>query len=272
MVPVLDDAVLDSISRALGDAMIGSDISRVLAACDIADTSGESTKWKRLYYTFRDRQRQDKCANRVCQFVEAALKPARWSARPDGHRNVRNAVNVALLTAGLQAGEDGKIRVVSPAVTLDEARLRASRLRTLLDQRQVHSEVLRFCSDLLLRDQNYFHAVFETTKSIADRLRKMAHVETDGNKLVDDTLEKGHRPFPLIALNRYDSPSLVNEQTGFAHLTRGLFFAFRNVTAHEPEIIWQINEADALDMMTTASLIHRRLDTAQVTIAFQPGA
>lgn len=194
MVPVLDDAVIDSISRALGDAMIGSDISRVFVACDIADTSGESTKWKRLYYTFRNRQCVDKCANRVCQFVEAALSPARWSTRPNEYRNVRNAVNVALLTAGLQIGEDGKTRVVSPAVTLDEARLRANRLRTILEQRQVHGEVLRFCSDLLLKDGNYFHAVFETTKSTADRLRKMAQVQTDVNRLVDDTLEKGSRP------------------------------------------------------------------------------
>jgi hypothetical protein len=34
---------------------------------------------------------------------------------------------------------------------------------------------------------------------------------------------------------------------------------FRNTTAHAPKIIWEINENDALDILSTISLIHRRL-------------
>lgn len=46
--------------------------------------------------------------------------------------------------------------------------------------------------------------------------------------------------------------------------------AFRNVTAHEPAVDLVISKADALDMMSIASLIHRRLDAATVTTAIQP--
>ena len=46
------------------------------------------------------------------------------------------------------------------------------------------------------------------------------------------------------------------------NLIEGLFGAFRNMTAHTPKIYWNITEQDALDILTTISLIHRRLDTA----------
>lgn len=103
-----------------------------------------------------------------------------------------------------------------------------------------------------------------------DRLRVTSSSTADGNVLIDETLECGKRPFPIVALNQYNSPSLVNEQKGIAHLARGLVHAFRNVPAHEPQVEWRILEEDALDMMSTASMIHRRLDAAIVTTAFQP--
>jgi len=35
---------------------------------------------------------------------------------------------------------------------------------------------------------------------------------------------------------------------------------FRNTTAHAPKIIWNIDENDALDILSLISLVHRRLD------------
>jgi uncharacterized protein (TIGR02391 family) len=46
------------------------------------------------------------------------------------------------------------------------------------------------------------------------------------------------------------------------NLMKGMFGAFRNVTAHAPRISWEITEQDALDLLTIASLLHRRLDAA----------
>jgi uncharacterized protein (TIGR02391 family) len=270
MIPPFNDASLDALSRTLGEALVGSDISRILAACHVVDTSGESTKWKRIYYTFLARQQHDRCANAFGSFIETALAPARWSGRRSEHAEIRQAVNEALLLSGIELGSDGKLRSVKAAADLDESAERANRLRAKLQQRSVHREVLKFSQRLLIRDGNYFHAVFETTKSVMERLRSMSGSREDGNALVDATLECGKRPFPIIALNRYDTVSLQNDQRGVAHLARGLVHAFRNVTAHEPQTEWHISEADALDMMSIASLIHRRLDGAVVTTAFQP--
>lgn len=53
-----------------------------------------------------------------------------------------------------------------------------------------------------------------------------------------------------------------SEQKGFANLLKGIFGTFRNTTAHAPKVTWVIEEQDALDILSTVSLIHRRLDGA----------
>jgi len=272
LIPSFSDAVLDSISHTVGDALIGRIISNIFSACGITDQSGESTKWKRLYYTFQAVQKEDHCGNRVGAFIESAMSPARWTSDElrDRYSHTREDMNRALLMTGLELGPDGKLRTVRIAASLDEAHERANRLRAVLEKRGVHREVIASCARLLLKDDNYFHTVFEVTKSVANRLRSMSGLDLDDNRLVDEVLECGSRPFPLVALNRYDTESFRNEQKGIAHLARGLFHAFRNVTAHEPAVTWRISEEDSLDMMSTASLIHRRLDSAVITTDFQP--
>ena len=49
-----------------------------------------------------------------------------------------------------------------------------------------------------------------------------------------------------------------------ATLMKGLFSTFRNPTAHAPRVVWATSRADALDMLTLASMLHRRLDDATV--------
>jgi len=46
------------------------------------------------------------------------------------------------------------------------------------------------------------------------------------------------------------------------NLLKGVFGTFRNTTAHAPKITWEINEQDALDILSMISLIHRKLDKA----------
>ena len=55
-----------------------------------------------------------------------------------------------------------------------------------------------------------------------------------------------------------------SEQTGLATLMKGIFSTFRNPTAHAPKVVWATSRADALDMLTLASMLHRRLDNATV--------
>ena len=59
------------------------------------------------------------------------------------------------------------------------------------------------------------------------------------------------------------SESQCSEQSGFANLIKGTFGMFRNPSAHEARILWAMGKEDAEDLLSLASLIHRRLDAAK---------
>ena len=133
-------------------------------------------------------------------------------------------------------------------------------MRANLATRGVHPDVLRFCREELLAD-NYFHAVMEAVKSVADKLRSQTGLTDDGAALVDRAL--GGSP-PMVAINPLKTESEKSEQKGFANLMRGAFGMFRNTTAHEARINWPMTKDDAEDLFSLVSLIHRRLDTAHM--------
>jgi len=118
---------------------------------------------------------------------------------------------------------------------------------------------LKFCEPEFLQE-NYFHAVLEATKSVADRLReKSGLLSLDGSKLVDSTL-LGDRP--SLAINKLSTPTERNEQQGLGLLIKGVFQLFRNVTAHEPKIYKDYEYQEVLDCFTILSYIHKKLDEA----------
>ena len=46
------------------------------------------------------------------------------------------------------------------------------------------------------------------------------------------------------------------------NLLKGLYGTIRNPMAHNPRVEWDMTEQDALDILTTISLVHRKLDQA----------
>jgi uncharacterized protein (TIGR02391 family) len=149
-------------------------------------------------------------------------------------------------------GEDGKLRLRSqPARTLTEAEEAAGRLRSELARRGVHPSVLNFCRPELLQ-QNYFHAVFEATKSVADKIREKAEVDGDGSELIDRAFGIGKQRIPLLAFNSLQTETERSEHNGLMQLMKGMFGVFRNVTAHAPKVKWPVSEPDALDLLTIA--------------------
>src|SRR3546814_4701049 len=104
-------------------------------------------------------------------------------------------------------------------------------LRADLEGRGVHADVLKFCRAELLAD-DYFHAVQEAVKSVADKMRTRTGLTDDGAPLVDRALAGDP---PLLAINPRSTASERSEQSGFANLVRGTFGMFRNPTAHEAD-------------------------------------
>jgi uncharacterized protein (TIGR02391 family) len=264
-IPALDAGVLQALCDVLADTgagLTGSEIGQLLAHLAIED-SEISTKRHRLNDALGRRQARDGCGNLVAAFVQAAMEPVRYAGRSEVFSARRDRLNEILSFAGMSLGEDGKLRAVDPAKTLDEAQQRAGRLRAELARRNVHPDVLRFCRAELLQE-NFFHAVFEATKSVADKIRQQAGLTSDGADLVDQAFGRGGG-VPRLAFNSLQTETERSEHTGLMNLLKGMFGTFRNVTAHAPKITWKITEQDALDLLTLASLLHRRLDSAVFT-------
>jgi len=267
--PVIEpfsDAHLQEICKVLGDAATGTEITSLLRDARLPDPLGEgSTKWRRLHAALGARQQGDGNANGVCSFVMRTMEPVRFSGKVSEFELLREELNVRLAFAGLALREDGKISRGAKAPTLAQAEERASTLRARLRDRNVHPDVLAFCRQELVH-QNYFHAVFEATKSVADKIRVKSGYASDGSRLVDDAfgLSAG---MPALALNKLETDTERSEHNGLMMLIKGMFSTFRNPGAHEPRISWPIDLDDALDLLTLVSMLHRRLDAAHVTPA-----
>ena len=70
-----------------------------------------------------------------------------------------------------------------------------------------------------------------------------------------------------MAFNSLQTPSERSAHSGYAHFARGVVGAFRNPTAREAKIEFSLTEEDALDMLATISMVHRRLGDATITPA-----
>ena len=263
-IPSIDDPTLQALCEILGatdTGLSGSEIGRFLAECRIEDVEPGITKRHRLFKALSARQLQDRCANNVLHFIRHSMRPVRFVSNPDRFEMERKRINEVLAFVGLCFTSSGEFETRNKATTLSEAEVRANALRKALEERKVHADVLKYCKAELLAD-NYFHAVFEATKSLADKLRSMTSLTSDGAELVDGALSFGQAGHPRLAFNSLISPSEISEQKGLVNLMKGVFGAFRNTTAHAPKIHWNLSEQDALDVLTTISLIHRRLDGA----------
>ncbi len=254
---------LEAIAAALGhteDGLTGSEIQHFLVSSKMADTTPEMTKRHRLYNAFANGQNSTQ--NRLCilAFIRKAMKPERYARSPERYEPMRANLNQALAFAGMCVDEAGELKTTKKARTLTEAQHRAEELRTDLAARGVHPDVLRFCKAELVAD-DYFHAVLEAVKSVADKIRSKTGLVDDGSTLVDRALSGDS---PMLCINPLKTASHKSEQKGFANLVRGTFGMFRNPTAHEARIHWPMSKDDAEDLLSLASLIHRRLDVSHM--------
>lgn len=259
-VPSFPESQVEALARVLGECGSGSDISRVLRDRSLEDTSRESTKWRRLYAIFLECQQKDRCANRIVDFIHAFIAPARFVGRNEEFEEHRRELNEILSFSGLEYGSDGQFRAVTAATTLDEAEKRARNIREKFRGRRLHAEVLKYCRAELMQE-NYFHAVFEASKGLAQTIRDKSGVQLDGAALVDRVFSVDQ---PLLAFNTLRTETEKSEHKGFATLLKGCFAAVRNPLAHQPKILWE-GEDDAADYLSLISLLHRKLDDCVAT-------
>lgn len=256
---------IEAVARVLADTsegLTGQEITFILGSAGILDVDPRNTKWKRLYNAIASVQAEKGVGNHLLMVVTRALDPVRYTNEPGRFESRRQSVNAILVLAGFELGDDGKLRRVRQAQSVTEAVERASRLSAALLSRGVHGDVLKYCRAELL-DQNYFHAVFEATKSIAAKVRALSGLDGDGAELIQRAFAVSKDGTPLLAINSLSTETDRGEQRGFVSLVVGLFGTVRNPLAHNPKVEWPMSEQDALDILTLASLVHRKLDSAR---------
>lgn len=259
VVPAFSIATVESVAKAVGDLYSGSELTRMLAVVRLKDTLGEGvTKWKRLAVAMANQQARQGDGRPVVALINAAMAPDRTLSRRTTASIARDELNQVLSLSGYYVTDNGKVGITTRTTTDSEAAARSEHLRTLLSKRGGHSDV-GYCRPELLRT-DFYEAVFESIKGLGHRLRAMDGKDEDGPKLVESVLEGTD---PMILLNERANQSQRDEQRGVALLMKGLFAAFRNPQAHEPRIVWSMSEQDALDVLGTLSMIHRRLDGAK---------
>ena len=124
--------------------------------------------------------------------------------------------------------------------------------------------MLAFCR-AELTEHNYFHAVLEASKSVVEKIRSLTALTGDGASLIDEAFTLKN---PALLFNDLTDDSERSEHVGLATMAKALWAIYRNPTAHAPKVKWAVVEQDALDMLTIASMLHRRLDQARLA----PGA
>ena len=233
-IPCLRTGQIERLARLLGECGTGSDITRVLSDQGLVDNASKATKWRRIYSVFRFLQERDMCANNVLALVQSFMDPTRFIGRTEVFEQCREQLNTTLAFSGLTLGADGKLRTQEPVRTLEEAERRLKTIRGKFKGRRLHPQVLKYCEVELMQD-NYFHAVFEATKGLAQRIRDMVGIQLDGAALVDQVFLTER---PMLAMNSLQSPTEKSEHKGFAALLKGCFGAVRNPLAHGPKILW----------------------------------
>lgn len=166
-------AQAEAIADALGETTIeltGSEIGHLLRICGMSDPVQQATKRHRLLAAFAASQSTRGDRKAVLSFMRRSMKPERWLRDAERYEPLRANLNRALAFAGLACDAAGTLAAVEQVQTIAQAERRAEDLRADMMRRGVHPDMVHCCRPELLAD-DYFHAVLEAVKSVADKLR-----------------------------------------------------------------------------------------------------
>lgn len=254
---------LEAICRVLADTekgLTGTQIGYILQECKVQDIDCSNTKWKRLFNAIVQIQNERQIGNHLIMFINRAMNPVSYAREKENFNWRRAELNVVLSFSGFAVNESGQVVRSNKETTLKGARERAGILKSKLEDRNAHNEIFKFCTSELL-DENYFHAVLEAIKGLAQRIRDLSGLTSDGADLVQMAFSTKNS---ILLINNLLTETEISEQKGFANLLIGIFGAVRNPIAHTPKSYWNMTEEDALDIFSTISFSHRKLDNSKI--------
>lgn len=121
----------------------------------------------------------------------------------------------------------------------------------------LHPRVIEVASSKFA-DGSYDAAVTEAMKSIDIRVRDLTGLNLSGTALMQEAFKPKNA---LLDVSVEERRSGDDEREGYFYLFRGAVLGVRNPKAHE--LSRDDDPHEALEMLGLASLLHRRLDTAE---------
>lgn len=260
----VDAKDLIEIAKAIAPLMTGSEITQLFGMIGVSefDTSPSESKWIRLSTVMQKTDCMKDGNDIATILIESAFNPVAIR-QVDGSLvfEARNTVNDILRGHNLCVGSDGKVSVIFPLFEPSQKK-RDMEFMSILRDRNCHPRILNLCSREHLAD--WHGVILEALKDLDDRISQLAGGDLSGSQAANALAvpKSGHEPKVMITLCRTQTEKDI--QNGFSHLVRGIFMAYRNPLAHTLNEHLDISQQDALDVLAVISLIHRKLDTAQI--------
>jgi uncharacterized protein (TIGR02391 family) len=258
MTAKFDDLTLRNFSDIISVIITHTKITEYLSSSGIVESLHGSNKTDRLFYALKERQNKDNCGNNVLAFIQKIFNPKRYSNEVE-FENDRAKINEKLLYEGLEINNKGELIVVKKATTISEAKERSQKIKQKIQGIGIHSEITRFCEEEWLKE-NYFHAILEITKSVAERLRQKSGYLSDGSDLVDECFGLGKEKKPMLAFNSVQTQSEESQHKGFSNFCKGFFSMYRNPKAHNPKILEETQLTEMTEVLIVATIIHNKID------------
>lgn len=265
----LDQQQLEALCGIIGDTLTKSELSKLLGQCDIEIVDDGLRRYPGgyklglnkkdwLFNCLANELNMRKSFDKVFLFLQAALNPALYTQMDDRakYQHLFEETNKILRFAGLSIDQSGKMIEVAQAQSLQEVDQRVNHLRKALYDRCIHPEVQKYCINDYLR-KDYYDAVFEAAKGLAERVRRITGLTTDGGILFQTAFSKKG---PYLFFNSMQTDNELSEFIGLKELLEAVFHLIRNPAAHTPKINWKSDETKALDVLTIISFAHKYLD------------
>ena len=254
---------LRSIAEIIGDILTHKQINEQFLNANIIDSGEGTNKPDRIYHSLKLKQNQDNCANNVLSFILRIINPKRYGDEVAFEKD-RTKINEKLLYEGIEINKAGEAKTVDKAKTISEAKRRSMKIKERVHGIGIHYEILPYCESEWL-NENYFHAILEITKSVAQRLRQKSGYSSDGGELVEDCFGLGKDKKPMLAFNMLQTESEISEHKGFGNFVKGFFSMYRNPKAHDPKLLEDTQLTEMTEVLVVATIIQNKLDNTHKT-------
>lgn len=264
MKKLFNESSIENICRILGDLTTGSKITNMLNVLGYFDHDYHlygkpvSSKWKRLYDVVTSESNKSQNIDPLFKIVEYIMQPINFVNEPDDWRSHLKAINSILIFHGYELNDSGKVVSTIIASTMSDAQKRLKSFEQKLKDYEIHPEVLRYCK-VENMNENYFHAIFEASKGVSQRIRNISELDSDGNELIHEAFST-KQPVILIKDNMLESKTDKSLYNGLKNLLETIVSLYRNPKAHTPKLYDPTSETDAITAYTLMSLAHRILD------------